>query len=466
MDISDMGARSSSESSMVSSTFGESTTADFNEDTECLIRADQTGGKTGTAMVGASNRMWEQLKRRSSYQALPTIEPKKDLYRELHHPVFQSIRIFQIENGKHSFTQTQTIVSVSKLITPQAMQQCLKFIYTGAIDRECLDLQEIRQAAEFLELPQLMVLLSNTQANQSFMNDETIQHYSTCMKQNLEKYCVQNGIFGDITFELDDGHMKAHRAMLVARCDVMKAMLNGDFREAHANLIVLPGVTEYTFHKLLCYMYTDEIPPISADKCLNLLELANRLCLPRLLNLVECRVIEDLTRMSQNETSEAVEHCLRLLEPVKLHNAHQLAEWCMSYLCVNYNSICKLSPRSLKGLHPDNQDYLREHRWPPVWYLKDYDYYQRCMNELNRELNNGKKDCTADDKGCLCFSGVYFWLLGKSKRSAAAAKSTLQTAITASSDHQQDVVSTSLFQSNANSVNQLDPEHDGGAADL
>lgn len=111
--------------------------------------------------------MWEQLKRRSSYQALPTVEPKKDLYRELHHPVFQSIRVFQvcksrlasyhaspslarfkneyplfqIENGKHTYTQTQTIVSVSKLITPQAMQQCLKFIYTGAIDRECLDLQ-------------------------------------------------------------------------------------------------------------------------------------------------------------------------------------------------------------------------------------------------------------------------------------------------------------------------------------
>uniref|UniRef100_A0A182WC15 BTB domain-containing protein n=1 Tax=Anopheles minimus TaxID=112268 RepID=A0A182WC15_9DIPT len=398
MDISDIGARSSSESSMVSSTFGESTTADFNEDTECLIRLEQN--------KVAPNRMWEQLKRRSSYQALPTVEPKKDLYRELHHPVFQSIRVFQIESGRHSYTQTQTVVQISKVITPQAMQQCLKFIYTGTIDRDCLDLQEIRQAAEFLELPQLMVLLSNTQANQSFMNDETIQHYSTCMKQNLEKYCVQNGIFGDITFELDDGHMKAHRAMLVARCDVMKAMLNGDFREAHANLIVLPGVTEYTFHKLLCYLYTDEIPPISADKCLNLLELANRLCLPRLLNLVECRVIEDLLRMSQNETSEAVEHCLRLLEPVKLHNAHQLAEWCMSYLCVNYNSICRLSPRSLKSLHPDNQDYLREHRWPPVWYLKDYDYYQRCMNEMNRELNNGKKDCTADDKGCLCFSGA------------------------------------------------------------
>lgn len=129
-------------------------------------------------------------------------------------------------------------------------------------------------------------------------------------------------MFCDVTFELDDGHINANRAILVARCEVMRAMLDGDFREAHSNLISLPTVTEYTFHKLLCYLYTDEIPPISVDKCLNLLEFANRLCLPRLLNLVECRVIEDLTNISQNETGEgkgeAVEHCLKLLETVKV----------------------------------------------------------------------------------------------------------------------------------------------------
>jgi Rho-related BTB domain-containing protein 1/2 len=87
MDVSDMGARSSSESSMVSSTFGESTTADFNEDTEFLIRTDQSRTPL---------RMWEQLKRRSSYQALPTVEPKRDVFRELHHSVFQNIRIIQV----------------------------------------------------------------------------------------------------------------------------------------------------------------------------------------------------------------------------------------------------------------------------------------------------------------------------------------------------------------------------------
>lgn len=200
-------------------------------------------------------------------------------------------------------------------------------------------------------------------------------------------------------FELDDGSMPAHRAILTARCDMMKAMFSGDFRESSAKVvsiyinilykgkimlktqrgvnllsynlykfqIVFPGVREYTFHKLLCYLYTDEVPAISSGRCLNLLELANRLCLPRLVNLVESRVIEDLERLAQNDGNEGVENCLRLLEPCKLHNADQLADWCMNHLCVNYNKLCKMSPRSVRLLHPDNQEYLNEHRWPPVW---------------------------------------------------------------------------------------------------
>lgn len=105
-------------------------------------------------------------------------------------------------------------------------------------------MQEVRQAAEFLELPQLIVLLSNTQSNESFMNEETILHYTTvsfeyltqiqhnfnlysqCMKQNLEKNCIDNGMFADINFDLDDGRMRAHRAILVGRCEVMLGTLN------------------------------------------------------------------------------------------------------------------------------------------------------------------------------------------------------------------------------------------------
>lgn len=53
----------------------------------------------------------------------------------------------------------------------------------------------------------------------------------------MEKHCIGDGCFSDVTFELDDGQMKAHRAILVARCDVMRAMLAGDFREAHSSVV-------------------------------------------------------------------------------------------------------------------------------------------------------------------------------------------------------------------------------------
>ncbi|XP_046807668.1 rho-related BTB domain-containing protein 2 isoform X2 [Lucilia cuprina] len=433
-EITDMGGRSSSESSMISSTFGEATTADFNDDTECLIRNESR-----------AQRMWEQIKRRSSYQALPLIEAKKpsELYKDLHHPVFQNIRIVQVDNGRGNLIN-QTIITLTKIITTQALHQCLKFIYTGTIEKELNNIQDIEQAADLLELPQLTQLLTKTQNNAPSINDDPSSHICLSIKENMEKHCMGDGCFSDITFELDDGQMKAHRAILVARCDVMRAMLAGDFREAHSSVIVFPGVTIYTFHKLLCYLYTDEIPHISAAKCLNLLELANRLCLPRLLNLVECRVIEDLTMISQKETNETVDHCLKLLEPVKLHNADQLAEWCMSYLCVNYNVICRHSIKGLRALHQDNQEYLREHRWPPVWYLKDYDYYQRCINEMNKELKNSRRDSRSDDEGCLCFTG------GKQK----------QERIAAGNVNGESTNDNQIFNSSENSMNHIDLEAD------
>ncbi|KAK5645526.1 hypothetical protein RI129_006826 [Pyrocoelia pectoralis] len=352
--------RSTSDSSMVSSL------GDFSDDNESLLRTEQ--------------RIW---RRRASCQALPPP-------RELDHPAFQAIRTIQSEG--------QTVVTLGKLVSPAAIRQCLQFIYTGTIDLHQPDLQETRQAAEFLELPQLLVLLINIQQCGNVSNGAQLQEtHEAHLRRKLQDLCLEQGLFADIVFELDDGACAAHKAMLSARCEVMKAMFGGDFRESQAKVIEFPGVREYTFHKLLYYLYTDDIPGVSASRCVNLLELGNRLCLPRLVNLVEKRVIEDLERL---QTSETIEQCLRLLEPVKLHNAHQLADWCMNHLCVNYNKLCRMSPRSLRLLHPDNQAYLVEHRWPPVWYLKDYDYYQKCLVERDRENKHALKSSS----GCLCFS--------------------------------------------------------------
>jgi Rho-related BTB domain-containing protein 1/2 len=57
---------------------------------------------------------------------------------------------------------------------------------------------------------------------------------------NVKKYfslCNTLGLFADVMFELDDGSVPAHKAILTARCDVMKAMFSGDFRESSAKVV-------------------------------------------------------------------------------------------------------------------------------------------------------------------------------------------------------------------------------------
>lgn len=83
--------------------------------------------------------------------------------------------------------------------------------------------------------------------------------------------------------------------------------------------ILFPGVRTDTFRQLVSFLYCDDIGLVLPTRCLDLLELANRLCLPRLANLVEKRVVEELTRIcTASDNRDVVEHCLRLLEPCKV----------------------------------------------------------------------------------------------------------------------------------------------------
>lgn len=53
----------------------------------------------------------------------------------------------------------------------------------------------------------------------------------------------------------------AHRAVLVARCEVMAAMFNGNYLEANSILVPVYGVSKDTFLSFLEYLYTDSCCP-------------------------------------------------------------------------------------------------------------------------------------------------------------------------------------------------------------
>ena len=138
-----------------------------------------------------------------------------------------------------------------------------------------------------------------------------------------------------------------------------------------------------TFEHLLHYLYTDQAPPVNHNNCLAVIELANRLVLPRLVTLLEKTVIDSMTELCAAGGDLLLE-ALKLVQPCQVHNADQLSKWCLSYLAHNYNTVSRRYPKVLRGMLPENQAFLNLNRWPPIWYLKDYDLYQRMLTEQTK----------------------------------------------------------------------------------
>lgn len=57
-----------------------------------------------------------------------------------------------------------------------------------------------------------------------------------------------------------------------------------------------------------------------------------------------------------------------------------VCRFCLEGLWRSQSFACFFPPPN-----PDNQEYFERHRWPPVWYLKEEDHYQRVKREREKE---------------------------------------------------------------------------------
>jgi len=407
----DLQTRSNSETSLVSSNLGSNQLDFFNDDTECLI---QSGGNSPSRLKAVSQigvggrRLSSAVATNKTFGGSlfslpqPTLEP--GVFRSLNYPAFQSLRIEKCESLDDCgrvITSVQTVLTCSKLISPQAMNQIIQFIYGGKLDTKLCNIRDAKQAAEFLDIPDLFNLLNATTQDKLDPNPLIL----TKTISSLEDLCLVDGVFSDILFKLEDGTCAAHKAILTARSDMMCAMFAHEeiFKEASARVIQFPGVQRLTFYQLLFYLYTDTCSPgVTASNCVDLIALANRLCLPRLVTLVEATMIQSLSSAIE-DGDDVSEQALAIFQPCQVHNAEQLSDWCLSYLSQSYNSICRKFPKVLRNLHPENQAALNVNRWPPIWYLKDHDNYQRMLVDQERQNRPKNLKRVRTSSGCLCF---------------------------------------------------------------
>jgi len=300
-------------------------------------------------------------------------------------------------------SSVQTVLTCTKLVSPQAMSQVIKFLYTGKIDENIVHIGALRQAAEYLELVELSQYLSNIINKEEFLNIDLFERTLEKVGEHMSEMCVTQGLFSDILFKLDDGTHAAHKPLLMARCDMMQAMFSDDFIESSARVVKFPGVSRFAFQELLNFLYSDRPPKVTAANCLGVVELANRLVLPRLMTMLEKVVIDDM-RKTHDNGGDVCEDALKILQSCQIHNADQLSEWCLAYLAQNYNTVCRRFPKVLRSLYPENQAALNITRWPPIWYLKDYDLYQRMVTEEKKSEKPKTLKRVRDQSGCLCFS--------------------------------------------------------------
>ncbi|KAJ7327326.1 hypothetical protein JRQ81_017085 [Phrynocephalus forsythii] len=276
-----------------------------------------------------------------------------------------------------------TAVYMDGQVQPGPFRAVLEYLYTGQLEPHRADLMQVAAMAELLEVFDLRMMVANTLNKESFMNREITKAFHV-RRANRIKECLSKGTFADVVFVVDDGSVPAHKPLLLAGSDFMVALFGGTFRESSAAEVSLPGTNCACLRAVLEFLYTGQLVPTPDLDAMELLVLTNRLCLTRLQALTEQFAVDELVQASLQQV-EIDAQVILYLEMTQFHNAHQLAAWCLHYLCTNYNSVCRRFPREMKCMAPGNQAYFERHRWPPIWYLKEEDRYQRLRKERDLE---------------------------------------------------------------------------------
>ncbi|NWH60881.1 RHBT1 protein, partial [Geococcyx californianus] len=276
-----------------------------------------------------------------------------------------------------------TVVKMDSSVQAGPFKTLLQFLYTGQLDENEKDLTRLAQIAEILEVFDLRMMVENIMNKEAFMNQEITKAFHV-RKANRIKECLCKGTFSDVTFKLDDGTIDAHKPLLICSCEWMSAMFGGSFIESLNSEVFLPNINKTSMQAVLDYLYTKQLSSSQELDTLELIALANRFCLPHLVALAEQHAVQELTKASMSGIAIDGE-VLSYLELAQFHNANQLAAWCLHYICTNYNSVCSKFRKEIKAKSSDNQEYFERHRWPPVWYLKEEDHYQRVKKEREKE---------------------------------------------------------------------------------
>ncbi|XP_006019765.1 rho-related BTB domain-containing protein 3 [Alligator sinensis] len=267
------------------------------------------------------------------------------------------------------------------------LSDILHFIYSGAFQWELLEEEIKKKLKDSGEVEQVLekvkcILKTPGRVNNSkdcriYQTKRPLQICNTSLR-----LFFNTPVLADVLFKIQGATVPAHRAVLVARCEVMAAMFNGNYIEANSVLVPVYGVSKDTFLSFLEYLYTDSCCPASILQAMSLLICAEMYQVSRLQHICELYIITQLQSMPTRELASTSLSVVGLLRKAKFHNSDCLSTWLLHFIATNY-LIFSQKPE-FQDLSVEERNFIEMHRWPSNMYLKqlaDYRNYihsQKC----------------------------------------------------------------------------------------
>ncbi|XP_032070265.1 rho-related BTB domain-containing protein 3 [Thamnophis elegans] len=185
-------------------------------------------------------------------------------------------------------------------------------------------------------------------------------------------------VLADVMFKIQGATVPAHKAVLVARCEVMAAMFNGNYIESNSFLVPVYGISKDTFLSFLEYLYTDSCCPASILQAMSLLICAEMYQVSRLQHICELYIITQLQSMPSRELTSTSLSVVSLLQKAKFHNSDCLSNWLLHFIASNY-LIFSQKPE-FEDLSVDERNFIEMHRWPSSMYLRQLAEYRNYIH--------------------------------------------------------------------------------------
>ncbi|GJQ14854.1 hypothetical protein GpartN1_g6645.t1 [Galdieria partita] len=143
---------------------------------------------------------------------------------------------------------------------------------------------------------------------------------------------LETGQFTDVTIFVGSQRtpLRAHRLVLITRCDVFRRMFLTDCVESRTGNIEVPDVAPNVYQLFLRYLYGDQIS-IPLDFAIDLLALGDRYDLPRLKALCEDCLRKHLT----------ITNAAKIFEAASLYDSKELKQVSLQFISNHFGEVVK-----------------------------------------------------------------------------------------------------------------------------